>query len=298
MTSTDHLAIVDLGLNLKNKEDQDKVDTTKLFRAATGVGSPIDSFIVHTNAINLILGKAEDQPSSELASVVLLGYLSAVETYFRTLLSRLVHIDPATERLLETKAVTFSVARSRPREFLAESLYEDSFASGRELKSKLTEIGFQMNGPLEKKLQEYDKICHLRHCCVHRFGYLGTKNARDLGMREHGHLIGSVFYASRDDLEKIAAVLQLFVKEFNNSIWRFVTDRTVISQSLSDTPFDWKWSWDFKEDRKRFKPYYDLFKLVKTAPSTAKIDVVYSRFHGANLKVIEGIQKRAANESA
>ena len=100
------------------------IDTARLFRPAKEDLSPIDKFIANTNAINKILAGAVSggSPSPELCSVVVQGYLSAVETYFRTLLSRLVHIDPLSQKAMEKKQLSFSVAMSRPRDTLAEAL--------------------------------------------------------------------------------------------------------------------------------------------------------------------------------
>lgn len=286
MSITDHIAIVAL------VGEEADIDTSTLFKPASGIGSPIDNFVAHGNAINRIMARAGDEPSPELSSLVVLGYLSAVETYFRTLLSRLVHIDPVTEQMLGDRQVTFATARARPRESLAESLYEDSFASVKELKSKLTEIGFKIPPVIENTFPLYDKICHLRHCCVHRFGYLGSKNAFDLGVRDHNPLIGHLFSAAPDDLEKIADVLRRFLTQCNNHLYRFVVDRTIDSQNKDDSPFDWRWTWRFEDDVVRFRPYYDLFTLHNTQPASANIEAAYRGFHESNLKKIEGMQRR------
>lgn len=263
------------------------IDTTLLFAKTTEVWSPIDKFIANTNAINVILARATEdkQPGPELCSIVVLGYLSAVETYFRTLLSRLAHIDELTMEALGQKQLLFSVAMRRPRESLAEALYEDSFASVKELKSRLSEIGMkQLPTEIESALGTYESICHVRHCCVHRFGYLGNKNAYDLGMSKHHHLIGGIFSASTEELANIADALQVFVKTCNNHIYRFVTDRTVTSQGDHKDRYewDWKWSWEYKKDKKRFKVYYDLFALVASQPASLSIKEAYAQFKDVN----------------
>jgi hypothetical protein len=269
------------------------IDTTKLFSPVVGKASPIDNFMNHTNAINVIRMRSIGVPSPELASISVLGYLSAVETYFRTLLSRLAHIDPPTQKLLANKQVMFSVAMSRPKETLAEALYEDSFAQVKDVKNKLLEIGLRPSNELERAFKEYDKICHVRHCCVHRFGHLGTRNAEELGMREHRDLIGNVFTANAEDLDKIGDALQQFVKTCNNHVYRHVIDRTVIDQNLINTSFDWKWAWTFRADKKRFERYYDLFALTNFAPASKPLKEVYQAFHDTSKKTVAGMARRA-----
>ncbi|MER9331190.1 hypothetical protein [Mesorhizobium sp. M0488] len=273
------------------------IDTTQLFRHTDEVWSPIDKFIANTNAINVILAgaTANRDPSPELCSIVLLGYLSAVETYFRTLLSRLAHIDELTMEALGQKQLLFSVAMKRPRESLAEALYEDSFASVKELKARLGEIGMTKLPPeIDAALGIYESICHVRHCCVHRFGYLGNKNANDLGMSKHHHLIGGLFSASTDDLANIADALQVFVKTCNNHIFKFVTDRTVVAQICPKHDFEWAWSWTwkFKTDKKRFKPYYDLFALVVGRPSSVVMKDAYMQFKDSNAAKVAALTTR------
>lgn len=274
------------------------IDTTRLFKPSNDVWSPIDKFIANTNAINVILSMAtaDREPTPELSSVVVLGYLSAVETYFRTLLSRLAHIDDLTMDALGQKQLLFSVAMKRPRETLAEALYEDSFASVKELKGRLAEIGMKLlPDEIDTALETYERICHVRHCCVHRFGYLGNKNANDLGISTHHHLIGGLFSASTDDLADIADALQVFVKTCNNHIFKFVMDRTVTQQHdrKCGIVWTWRWSWKYKDDKKHFKPYYDLFAAVQGHPSSIPMIDAYKQFKDVNAAKVEAMTARA-----
>ncbi|WP_158873916.1 hypothetical protein [Antarcticirhabdus aurantiaca] len=271
------------------------IDTARLFRPVDSQPSPIDNFIANTNAINKILvnATASEAPTPELAAVVVLGYLSAVETYFRTLLSRLAHVDPVTMLKLGSKQISFAVAMSRPRETLAEALYEDSFASVKELKSRLNEIGMaNLPSELANALATYDKICHVRHCCVHRFGYLGTKNANDLGLSTHAHLVGQIFTADVDGLNDIADALQQFVKALNNHIFRFVTDRTVDDQNGPNPQCGWRWTWDVDADADAFAPFYDLFAVRRGTPPSVGAAEAYRTFRDLNLRKARKMEER------
>lgn len=289
MSEQAHLAIVVLA---PPEPDKERVVTKNLFRQPRSQGSPIDNFISHTNAINKLLAKIDGEPEPEVCSVVLLGYLSAVETYFRTLLSRLAHADPVTADKLGDRQITYAVAMSRPRESLAEALYEDSFASAKELTKRLNEIGCKLPSSMDADLVEYDNICHLRHCCVHRFGSLGTKNAYELGIEDHRGLIGHIFSTSLSDLNGIADALQQFVKQCNNHLYKFVVDRTIDSQNQGGSPFDWNWTWAWGADWRRYKPYYELFALQTTKPSTLPMKEMYEAFKVANLSKVTAMAAR------
>src|SRR4051812_27916686 len=62
-----------------------------------GEVSPIDEFIENSNSLNLIYVRGLEI-SRELGVVVLLGYMSAVESYFRAMVSGLINIDECTRR--------------------------------------------------------------------------------------------------------------------------------------------------------------------------------------------------------
>lgn len=61
-------------------------------KAGTPETSPVDEFLRNAVAINVLAGRS-DEVTSTIASLTVLGYVSAVESYFRTLARRLIVID-------------------------------------------------------------------------------------------------------------------------------------------------------------------------------------------------------------
>lgn len=86
------------------------LDTKSLFVPVppTVTPSPIDQFIANTNAINRIYLAATTM-HAELGTLVLLGYMSAVESFFRALIRGLINVDVHTRLIAEPLAVSFGV---------------------------------------------------------------------------------------------------------------------------------------------------------------------------------------------
>ncbi|MCV4861498.1 hypothetical protein OFB63_36165, partial [Escherichia coli] len=75
-------------------------------------------------------------------------------------------------------------------------------------------IGMKGQRPIEmmKCSSEFMKVCELRHCCVHRFGKLGSKNAIRLGLAEHMKHLEKPIILNNDDLEQIAFIVENFIR--------------------------------------------------------------------------------------
>jgi hypothetical protein len=208
------------------------LNTVGLF-AAPGASvdpSPIDQFIANTEVINIIYMPAPDPLPAEFGTLVLLGYMSAVESFFRALLRGLINIDEHTRRLAEPMNVSFGAALHHRPSLLPEALFEEmSFAGLRNIEIMLREIiGIkgQFPGEILTVLSEFKKVCELRHCCIHRFGKLGAKNAITLGLERHSQILEHPFSPTKDNLQEIADLLRTFAKTINNFIFHSVLNRT------------------------------------------------------------------------
>jgi len=270
------------------------IDTAKLFdNVFTDThNSPIDQFLTNTNTLNVIYLNATPL-TPMLATLVFMGYLSAVESYIRALIRGLINIDEEAQRIVEGKTVSFGAAIHHSKQLLPEALMEGtSLANPASIKSTLENlVGIILpTSDLKKLLDEFNKLCHLRHCCIHRFGKLGTNNAIELGLSTHKDLLEKPMRLSKDDLDKIADTLRTFVKTVNNATFRLILDRTVHQKKSNKLPDDSSpmyskiWTWDYRKDRSRFSGYYKLFVThVDTIPSPP-INEMYQRFRNARKK--------------
>lgn len=237
---------------------------------ATYVGSslsPIDEFIDNTNQLNVLYLTPGTPINVYLSTFVLLGYVSAVEGYIRAIVRQLVNVDEYIELLAHPKTITFGSAVHDNRTYLPDALLETFSLAGREgvveALNTLLKVSLRKHDvpeELKRLLLEYNKICQVRHCCVHRFGKLGAHNAIQLGFAEHRQLIEKPVNLSVGDLDNIAEILRKFIKVLNNYICGYVLERTVKNKDDNGFPiYTSNWSWHYGRDRQRFLKYYNIF---------------------------------------
>jgi hypothetical protein len=257
------------------------IDTAKLFAEPKGLKrSPVDSFFENTNNLNKLYlpyadGTAGKLPP-ELGAVVVLGYMSAVESYIRSVISGIISIDSRAREAVATKTVSFAAAAYLPQERLPEALLEHLSLSDADILEKTitTTIGIKgVPGDVKASLVTFQKICHLRHCCVHRFGKLGTRNALDLGFEEHLSVVEGPFSPTVTDIANIADALQITVKTINNFLFYSILERTIDHQSPAAA-----WQLSYAKDKERFSTYYKLFSIRVGRPSSPPQNAIYSSF--------------------
>src|SRR5674476_617348 len=96
-----------------------RTETARLFAdPAAGTKSPIDIFFLNTNNINkLYLNYPTQKPGKlppELGAVVVLGYMSAVESYVRSIVTEVIRVDKKARDAVAQKQVSFAAAFHLP----------------------------------------------------------------------------------------------------------------------------------------------------------------------------------------
>lgn len=270
----------------------DRVDTVTFFADPTiRRGSPIDLFVGNSLIINKVYTSYVHDRAAwlpEIGSLVVLGYMSAVESYIRALITGLINFDEKTRERAGPKQVTFGVATRHPDpKLLPEALLENtSFSGAKAVKTALAEFLGLNNIPpdVALALEEFDKICQLRHCCVHRFGKLGSKNAWDLGFKEHREVIERPFRPTLENVILITGTLTTFVRTINNFIFFSILDQTV--HHGLNREIDREWSWIYAKDRPRFLRYYEFFACTAAAPKSEPLRQVYEDFKAQHAAMI------------
>lgn len=280
-----------------------RVETVPLFDRAhvDHNRSPIDQYIENTNALNRLYLNVEPMPP-EMGSLVLLGLMSAVESYFRAMFRGVINVDEHASRLAEPQVVSFGAALHLDAKMLPEAVLEEySFASAKNIKDAIRELGGikgHLPPDVEAALLEFQKICEMRHCCVHRFGKLGAKNAIKLGLGTHRSMLEKPLRLDRPALELVGASLRSFVKTINNFVFGALMERTVVNRVDGQiaTPYSRDWSWKWQLDRARFLRYYALFaSFVDSVPSPTAKDVYESLRAFAEDRVRPGRVGRAGS---
>lgn len=225
--------------------------------------SPIDTFFEKTTELNKLIADPDDFPG-QLAGLILLGYVSAVESYFREIIRKLILIDTASKRKCEKHSLTYGAAIIYDSEMLPEAMLENySFAGSKNIEESLKNFlgitkGDYSSGVIET-MHQFSKVCQLRHCCVHRFGRLGSNNAIALGLEDHKEYLEKPLKIDFNTLQAIFLVCNNTVKEINNFLFEKILDRNV-SEGL------YSWEWDLRKDKNEFVKYYNLFVSEKNPP--------------------------------
>ncbi|GAB2904859.1 hypothetical protein GCM10027202_37290 [Microvirgula curvata] len=265
--------------------------------------SPIDQFLKNSNALNLLWING-DNISRELATVAFLGYMSAVESYVRSLVRGLILIDPHSLKVAEEKNITFGAALHHSKQLLPEALMDEySFVHSGNIKETFKGlIGIDLSLD-ERVVKEFDKICQLRHCCVHRFGKLGAKNAMKLGLNTHNSLFEKPLILGKDELNLIAGNIRSVVKSINNAVYRSIMDRTFpIPKNKSERKeavrrsIDTFWKKNYNDDKITYIKYYNLFATKADSIKSQKAKEMYDRFISEKNADLAELQREASNQ--
>lgn len=252
--------------------------------------SPIDQFLDNCIRLNQHWTKlqAHEDIPPELGILLLLGYVSAVEGYMRALIRRLIHIDPFTQILCESQQVAFGAVMHHNEDDLPDALLEETVFSGSKVVNQALGkfIGINnLSSSTKLLIEEYDRICQLRHCCVHRFGKLGVKNAIALGLREHASFLEKPVTIGKTALEEIVDLMFALVKSVNNEVFGFVLERSATSKLENSSVIGIGWEWKITKDKEQFSKYYSIFACTKDATQSPKMKVLYDMFKQAHYKV-------------
>ncbi|WP_344688607.1 hypothetical protein, partial [Terriglobus aquaticus] len=152
-----------------------KLETHELFDTtnAAPTKSPLDLFLGNANRLNLLYLPGAQPFDPLMGTLILLGYVSAVESYIRAVVRGLINIDAYAKWSAKERQVSFGAALSYSHDLLPEALLErTSLASGDQIKKTFKDlIGVDLPvSELKAPLDTFERVCQLRHCCTHRFG--------------------------------------------------------------------------------------------------------------------------------
>jgi hypothetical protein len=244
--------------------------------------SAIDQYLARLQSINVLApSPAAFDPLQ--AQLVLLGVVAAVESYFRTLLRRLITLDAECQKCTEDQAVTYGAAMHLSKSMMPEALLERvTFVSEASLVDAIRQfVGVKGNLPpdVEATFKDYAAVCHLRHCAVHRFGKLGVKNAIFLGLKAHKPSLEKPLLLTYPALQSAIAIATGVVKTTNNFLFNEVISRL--------PPTTWTTRWG--KDRAGFLPYYRLFADTVSPTKSAPARDVYSKLQDQRSKFAAGV---------
>lgn len=222
-----------------------------------------------------------------MINLVLLGFISAIESYLREIISKLIHFDEKSMQACEHREVLYGAVIHAELDVLPETLLEStSFTRKDTIKDVIKDFlglkGIKFPDNVNSVLTDFEKICHLRHCIVHRFGKLGASNAMHLGLGNHKKYIDKPIKLDYNALQLIGVACTNTVKELNHFLWSAIMMRQLADPIQNGD--SWKklesgisWKWNFNSDKKRFKKYFDIF-ASKNAPTLGSVVTIKSAY--------------------
>lgn len=219
--------------------------------------------------------------SPVLANLVLLGHISAVESYFRALFRKVVLIDHETQKSCYEKPLNYGAVMVHEKEYIPDALLElISFSSKKNIEDVLRDF-FGIKGAtpanLTTILKEFSKICQMRHSIVHKFGMLGANNIKH-DISGHSAFVGKPIRNSFSSIQEISQICTNLVHETNQYVWQIVMMRNIAefnqNKWIKKTTTDWSWNW--RTDRLKFKKLFDIFYSDLSRPVNIDIRAAYT----------------------
>ena len=215
-------------------------------------------FVFEPSTSNYIsLASESNEEWSKLSNLLILGFISSVESYLRCLLRRLLLIDDKSRSKSYSKSVTYGAAIHHDKLLLPEALMEDcSFHSAYNIKETVKSVtgvslsNLKKTPALNTAFSDFDFIGQLRHCVVHRSGLFGSNNALSLGLDEYHEYLEKPIKLELTVVQEAAKACDTLVKELNDTLFSEFLNRTI-------NIYDWKG--DLRSDAKYFDKYFNVF---------------------------------------
>ncbi|RDI31860.1 hypothetical protein [Lentzea flaviverrucosa] len=222
--------------------------------------APIDNYYEAAEAITLVGQLELLEQSPVLGRLLLLGHVSAAETFLRAILVGLLNVCPLSRAHAGTQMVPFASLGYYGEEEVAYGLFDGtSLAGAGEVKKavkKLTDIDVQTSGACNDVLNKFDQLCHLRHAAVHAHGSIGTANATALGVVSSSGRLSLEINLAR--LHEAAMICRSFAQEINQVLFIRTFERWRNAGLLTR---------DYPVDQATFSKLYSLFRSKKDSES-------------------------------
>ncbi|RQP09423.1 MAG: hypothetical protein EAS51_11690, partial [Microbacteriaceae bacterium] len=198
---------------------------------------------------------------SQHGLILAVAAVAAAEDYFRTLLTDLVGVCALTaERVKSMETKLEFVFTSSVADAMRAVLDRESFSSAEAITTWTKKITGKKDTGLSLKtlLDEYERVCHVRHCAVHSGGYVSQHNARVLGVQA-GTWIS---LGSPQAIHEIVAVVTGTIRAYNQELFEHTVERWLVEQELMG---------EWRLDRPAFTRLWNLFRSTRDIQAAASI---------------------------
>lgn len=145
--------------------------------------SPIDGFYEGRNQLLTAITPDFANTHPSVPPLILVGLISLVENYFREIFAGIIIQCPKAKEKSASKPLNLATAWIGYGELEKGAFENTSFSDADTIKKNLTTlIGYSISNTSQvlTPLEEFNKLCELRHAIVHSAGLLAGKNAVQL----------------------------------------------------------------------------------------------------------------------
>lgn len=250
---------------------------------------PIDSFLESARRLVVVAGRVlvpqspgdPTEVERQAGRVLTLGLVSETELYFRKTLVGLAAFCPyCADRCADTSIKFSELLKLRSNAFAASLLGDVSFASRHGVESatkSISGMAAPRNSALDKCLNDYDALCHLRHAAVHAGGQIGSKNSVAIGLDPSKHYRVVVDFAN---FTNVVLVCTNLVRTYNRELHKHIVQTWIARRVLHET---------WPKDRYLFTALFRLFASQRDGVAARRPKEAYDSF----LKTIRRASRQA-----
>ncbi len=215
--------------------------------------SPIDEFYDESKNVLTLFPYNAWGYNSWTGSLASIAIISSVENYYRQVFSKILKICVDSKRNAASNSVNLGSVIWHPLSEVERGAFEHiSLASSDNINNtskKYVGIDLRKSG-LEIILEEFDKICELRHGIVHSGNIVAGKNGIKLQLQSNIDI--TKVNIGFDQFQKIMSVCNALVVDSNKVFFEELARRW--ATSWRNAP-----GWDSAEENSRFKDIWQVF---------------------------------------
>lgn len=221
--------------------------------------APIDEFYVEVRRIIRYCSNVQMLEENDfLGPLLYVGVISRTENYVRDILTECIKICPVCKSDIANRSVSVGSMMWHKNGEFEKGIFENiSFSDASEIKKELRNclhIDVKETDLLGEILNEFDKLCQMRHAIVHSSCFLAGKNAVRLNILSYNEKLSiRVGYAQ---LQECASICTAFVMTFNLKLFEEMGHRWAVKWRNIDN------FWKPEKENEYFSKIWDAFSSV------------------------------------
>ena len=221
--------------------------------------SPIDTYYREQQSIMQLFPTAAWQADSWAGPLAMIAVVSCVENYYRQIFSLIMQVCSHSQKISSSNNINLGSVIWHPNKEIERGAFEHtSLASAENIQTtakKFIGMDFRSLG-LANILDEFDKVCELRHGVVHSGKTLAGKNGIKLQLPGSKDLTKIKIEFAQ--FQELLAVCNALVVDSNRLMFEELIQRWATRWRTAPS-----WSPDFAS--KKFKKVWDMFYSVRDA---------------------------------